>query len=50
MVQIERCRRLAREVQDQVTLERLMALAAECEHKLNGTTPPQKSGLSSGTY
>lgn len=48
MVQIERCRRLAREVQDQVTLERLLALAAESEQKLNGRTPPEKSGLSSG--
>jgi hypothetical protein len=33
--QIERCRRLAKEVHDQDTVERLLALAAEYEQRLN---------------
>ena len=33
--QIARCRRLAREVHDQETTKRLLALAAEYEQKLN---------------
>jgi hypothetical protein len=38
--QIARCRRLAKELHDQVTVERLLALAAEYEQKLN--PPPSE--------
>jgi hypothetical protein len=38
--QIARCRRLAKEIHDQVTVERLLALAAEYEQKLN--KPPSE--------
>jgi hypothetical protein len=37
--QIARCRRLAKEVHDQPTAERLLALAAEYEKRLNGPQP-----------
>jgi hypothetical protein len=35
--QIARCRRLAKEIQDQATVERLLALAAEYEKRLQGS-------------
>ena len=37
--QIERCRRLAREVTDRATADKLLALAVEYEQRLN---PPQR--------
>jgi hypothetical protein len=37
--QIARCRRLAKEVHDQVKVERLLALAAEYERKLTRSRP-----------
>jgi hypothetical protein len=35
LVQIARCRRLAKEVDDKETVNMLLALAAECEQKLS---------------
>jgi hypothetical protein len=40
LVQIARCRRLAKEVHDQPTVEKLLALAAEYEQRLQ--TPQHK--------
>jgi hypothetical protein len=37
--QIARCRRLAKEVHDQATMEKLLALAAEYEQRLNSPQP-----------
>jgi hypothetical protein len=37
--QIARCRRLAKEVGDQITMEKLLALAAEYEQRLNSPQP-----------
>jgi hypothetical protein len=37
--QIARCRRLAKEVHDQATVQKLLALAAEYEQKLNARPP-----------
>jgi hypothetical protein len=39
--QIARCRRLAKEVGDPVTVRRLLALAVEYEQKLSPPAPPQ---------
>jgi hypothetical protein len=37
LVQIARCRRLAKEVYDQATVKKLLELAAEYEQRLNGS-------------
>lgn len=37
LVQIARCRRLAKEVHDQPTIQKLLALAAEYEERLNSS-------------
>jgi hypothetical protein len=37
--QIARCRRLAKEVHDQATVQTLLGLAAEYEQKLNARPP-----------
>jgi hypothetical protein len=37
VVQIEKCRRLARTITDQGTIQNLLALAAEYERQLNQT-------------
>jgi len=37
LVQIAKCRRLAKEVHDQTTIEKLLALAVEYELRLNNS-------------